>query len=269
MNINRDLTHWWGESEFELETSDRWEIGTLDLWVHRSQAEWRLAYGWTDEADREEWEREQGVDFPEEGMNSERFAVRLTGGVVHLKALTADRSVVARPRTPLRVPPGQQARIFVSSPLWVQILVGPGQIFLRELPTRRMSNTWFGPSTREGEVAYALKTGARTRVEELPSRPYRFVTPIVIDNQAEDTLVVERLNLPVPHLSLFGLNGTLWSEEVRMLRSEAGDLAELDVRRGPPPEAANAVRLGEPRQQSERGHLFRAFSSILRLTEES
>jgi hypothetical protein len=269
MDSEQQAAAWWGDLEFELERTDRWEIGTLNLWIHRAQAEWKLAYEWIDGGGREQWRRESGVDFPEEGVASERFAVQQTGGIVHLRALTADRSVVARPRTPLRVPSGQRARIFVSSPLWIEVAVGPDRTFLKELSTRRLSKTWFGPNTRDGEVLYALKTGARTRGDDLPTRPYRFRTPIVIANEAEDTLMVERLNLPVSHLSVYENAGTLWSEEVTMLRTDSDDLAELDLRPGPPLEAEGARRLSGPREVSARGHLFRAFSSILGLGESS
>lgn len=266
MDLESVATDWWRDFGFEDGQTDRWEIGNLTLWLRHAAAEWRLAYAWDDE-DRREWRRERGVEFPVEGVTCERFAMSRAESDVHLRALTADRSVVARPRVPLRVPPGQEAKIYVSSPLSVEIAVGSAAIYLRELPTRRLSKTWFGSTTREGEVVYALATEARTESGELPTRPYRVATPVVIDNRAEDTLVVERLNLPVPRLSLFGRDGQLWSEAVRLVRAESGNLAQLDIRPGPPAEASDATPLGEPRVRSSRRYLFRAFSSILRLTE--
>ncbi len=265
MGLDGVATDWWRDFEFDDRQVDRWEIGNLNLWLRRATGEWRLAYEWVAD-DRAEWRLARDVEFPEAGAASERFAMSGSDNVVHLRALTADRPVVARPSTPLRVPPGQEAKIFVSSPLSVEIAVG-ANVYLRELPTRRLSKTWFGPTTREGELAYALKTEARTVLNELTALPYRVVTPIVIHNRAGDTLEVERLNLPVPRLSLFGHEGNLWSEAVRLVRPEAGDLAQLEIRPGPPHEAADATRIGDPRVRSARGHLFRAFSSILRLTE--
>lgn len=256
---------WWGDHELEIDRADSWTIGSLNLWIHRAASEWRLAYMWLDEEEPEVWEHQTAVDFREEGVEGERFAVDRTGGTVRLRAVTADRSVIARPRTPLRVPPGQEARIYVSSPLWVEVAVGEAPTILRELAAKRLSSTWFGSTTREGEFAYALKTNARTRLEELPTRPYRFVTPVVIENQAADTLRVDRLNLPVPNLSVYAVGETLWSEEIRLLRTEEGDVAELDLRSGPPREASGAVLVSEARRASEKGHLFRAFSSFLRL----
>lgn len=263
MTEAKPRTTWWGEYRFEADEVDRWRIGALTLWVQRASAEWKLAYSWQDDEDPEAWEHERETTFPEDGVDGERFAVQRTGGIVRLRVVAPDRSVVARPRSPLRVPSGHQARIFISSPLRVEVAVGSTPTVLRELPARRLSETWFGPSTREGQFAYALKTGGRTRLEDLPVRPYRFVTPVVIDNQAQDTVLVDRLNLPVPSLSIYAAQGTLWSEEVRMLRTETGDVAELDVPSGAPKEAPSAERLCKPREISEKGHLFRAFSSLL------
>lgn len=265
MGVENAATEWWRDFDSVDGQTDRWEIGNLNLWLCRAGTEWSLAYDWA-EGDRAEWSCARAVEFPGAGVVSERYATSQTETVVHLRALTADRSVVVRPLIPLRVPPGQKAKIFVSSPLSVEISVGSG-IYLRELPTRRQSKTWFGPTTRDGELAHALKTEARTALGELAALPYRLITPIVIDNRAGDTLEVERMNLPVPRLSLYGYQGNLWSEAVRLVRSDTGGLAELEIRPGPPAEAAEASKVGEPRTESGRGYLFRAFSSVLRLTE--
>jgi len=48
---------------------------------------------------------------------------------------------------PLGVPPGEQASVYVSSPLWVRIETGKPAKLLCELPTFRPSDTWFGPNT--------------------------------------------------------------------------------------------------------------------------
>ncbi len=92
------------------------------------------------------------------------------------------------------------------------------------------------------------------------------MTPVVIDNRAGEPLRVERLNLPVPFLSVYGTEaGDAWSQEVRMLHTDEGDMAELEVCEGPPAEAGDAKSSGEPRRVAEKGHLFQAFGSLLGL----
>jgi hypothetical protein len=255
---------WWGTHEIGVDDASRWEIGGLRFWLQRRRSEWWLAHAWFEIDEPAEWGFVRSSPWPEDETAAERFAVSETTGIVHLRPLPSTRSVVARPRTPLRVLPGQRARVFVSSPLSVEIAVGATPTVLRDLPTRRLSDTWFGATTREGELSYALRTSARTRLDEMPRGHYRLLTPIVIENLAADALVVERLNLPVPFLSIYSdeIAGA-WSEEVRLLRTADGDMAELDVHDGPPAEAAGAKRLSEPRKVAEKGHLFRAFGTLL------
>ncbi len=257
---------WWGDYELGLEEAACWQVGPLTFWLHRGRSEWRLTHEWVDNDARHGWTVTRPADLPEDRGETERFAVRETGPSVRLRPLAADRSVVARPKTPFRVLPGQSSRVFISSPLWVEIGAGGDPLALGELPTRRLSDTWFGSTTREGELCYSLKTNARTSLEELPRVAYRLVTPVVIENGAQDGLLVERLNLPVPFLSIYGTEGgDAWSEEVWMLHTEDGDMAELDVRHGPPAEAGEAELLSAARRVAEKGHLFQAFGSLLGL----
>lgn len=268
MREQQNQDPWWGEVELELGETVLWKIGPMRLWLHRGPAEWRLAHTWADVDEAMGWELFRAAEWPTEGASSERFAVTETGPAVQLRPLTADRPLVVRPRTPFRVLPGQQSRAFMSAPLWLEARVGSGGLALREIPTKRLSDTWFGATTRSGELCYALKTNARTDLGELPRASYRLVTPVVIENRGMDSLLVERLNLPAPFLSIYGSpGGEAWSEEVHMLWDEDGDMAELDLRPGPPPEAHGAARLTEPRRIARKGHLFRAFGSLLGIWE--
>lgn len=264
MNGRDLLESWWGEYELATGETAEWDIGPLRVWLHRGPSEWRLAREWLDKNETRGSNLVRNSAFPEGHIGSERFAVSEVGPEVRLRPLSADRAVVARPKTPFRVLPGHGSRVFMSSPLWVEIGVGAGPTVLCELPTERLSDTWFGATTRAGELCYALKTNARTNLGEMPRAADRLLTPAVIENRARDALVVERLNLPVPFLSIYsGGTGEAWSEEVHMVRTEDGDTAELEVRAGPPEEAMGAKRLSAPRQIAEKGHLFRAFGSLL------
>ena len=55
--------------------------------------------------------------------------------------------------------------IYVSTPLWVRVDVHDPPQFLQEIPVIRPSDTWFGPSTREGELGYAGRTHGRLNFE--------------------------------------------------------------------------------------------------------
>jgi hypothetical protein len=82
--------------------------------------------------------------------------------------------------TPLYVPPAEIATIFVRSPLWLRIEVGDALIALQEVPMLRPSDTWFGPTTMEGELCYASQTYARLNLEKLPIGPHHAGTQVTI-----------------------------------------------------------------------------------------
>lgn len=255
---------WWGEYDLEVDETVQWTIGPLDLWLRRGHAEWRLSHEREQDGAQDDWAFVRSAPPPQDSVQTQRFALSSTSPKVVLAPRAADRPVVVRPNNPFRVLPGQRTRIFISSPLWVEIAVGEGPTILAELPTKRLSDTWLGASTREGELCYALKTSARTDLAEMPHAAYRLLTPVVIENRASEALLVERVSLPVPFLSVYGrVAGEAWSEEVAMLNSAGGELTELEVHEGPPAEADDSEAIGRPRQTADRGHLFRAFGSLL------
>lgn len=258
---------WWREESFETGEVRSWRIGPLWLTVQRTAQEWKLAHRWTEWEDADPgWEIVSGGDFPEEGWDLTRFVFFATGSSLTLAPALADRPVVTSPRVPLFVLPGEKATLFVSTPLWLQVK-GEGQVLL-EVPVRRASDTWFGPSTREGELCYSTKTRAAVSVGNLDLLARRAVTPVQLMNRGLTPLRLERLKLPVPLLSLFGTDdGTLWTETVQMNREESSETATIDVRKGPPGTATGADLLAAPRQQVDENpvmQVFSTFGSLLR-----
>ncbi len=258
---------WWQPLRVEVGGGWQWELGPLELEVYREDNEWHLAYAYGEDSGAEavSWTRRPVVERPEVKETIERFAAGTAADELNLRPRVADRMLVALPRAPLWVLPGERARVYVSSPLWIDVTVGPPARSLRELPIKRLSDTWVGPSTREGEVAYALKTHARVRLEDVPKVPHRCVTPVVFANEGNDVLRVERMNLPIPFLSLYtGEEGHLWTESLTLVRTEDDQLARLDIAEHAPHEAGRAERVSEARQAAEPNLLVRAFSSLMR-----
>ncbi len=265
---------WWRDLELAPGRAAAWRIGPLSLTILRNPAEWRLAYGWTprgragSEVSGPRWRVTTDAEMPEAADNLERHVLRQTSGRVHVLPALADRPVVTSPRLPLFVLPDQEVVLYVGSPLWAVVEVDDPPRRLRELPIRRPSDTWFGPSTLEGELCYATSTRAGLRVEDLPFFSRRAVTPVRIRNLTETPLEVERLKLPVPYLSLYATpQGQLWTQAVTMTRSEEGHMANLAFGDEAPSQAGRAGLIAAPREESQRGVLFRAFGSLFRSEE--
>lgn len=259
---------WWRPHRMDVGEVRRWRIGPLTLWAHRRAREWRL-HRVTGEDDVQETlevaVRCTAEEIPEEGEGV-RYSFQSAPARLVLSPRLADRPVVVRPAHPLVVPSGEQALLYVSTPLWAAASATSPDRELDTFPCYRPSDTWFGPSTRVGELCYASRTSARMELAELPIRPHRAVTPIRIHNRAKDALPLERLKVPVELLALYHTPRGLWTPAVTLVRENGGDLAALQLGSEPPPEAGRgATRVAEPRQRSEGALGLRAFSRLLGL----
>ena len=258
---------WWGQFALDQGQTCQWDIGPLKLAVQRQPSEWQIAYEQDDLVDPETTEWNHNPTAPDISelnyKNTERYVTGQPGKTLKVIPILADRSLITRPLTPLYVPAGEKMPVFVSSPLWVRIEVGDPPEKLQEIALLRPSDTWFGPSTMEGELCYAGRTCARLNLENIPMRAHRAITKIIIDNKAGTQLLVERLNLPVPYLSLFeSSDGLLWTEAVTMIRSRDTGMAAFQINNKPPKEAPKAKLISEPRETSDQNMVIRAFGAL-------
>ena len=266
---NDHRSTWWGRYVLEAGQTAQWTINALNLAVQRLPNEWQLAYDQDDLVDPETTGWSHSLDWVDLGelnwTNTERHVLLQTGDTLWLRPILADRPVVTRPVTPLFVPAGEDTTIFVSTPLWLSLEVGEPPKSLKEVPIRRLSDTWFGPSTMEGELCYAGRTFARVSLENIPRRVHRAITQVTVHNRAASQLLIERLSLPVPYLSLFETSdGSLWTQAVTLVRTRDTGEANLHVEPEPPDEAKQASLISEPRQQPGHQTVIRAFGALFR-----
>ncbi|MDD3519510.1 MAG: hypothetical protein PHQ14_14270 [Chromatiales bacterium] len=259
--MNDRTNQWWEPVDLAVGQILRCTIGPLVLTLGRGEGDWRLAWDRQAQGDDARTLLREVTDGPFPGEQFERFISHRDGGTVRLEPRLADRPLVVRPRQPTFLPGGEETTFFISSPLWIAIEIG-GRV-LREIPVLELSDTWFGPSTREGEICYAMPTYARVALGDVPLRHHRAVTPVRIHNRANEPLPIEKLSLPVPVLAIHGCeDGQLWTQGVSLERKVEGDMAELRVDAGPPREAREPRLLSAARREPERGGLVRAFSGL-------
>lgn len=254
---------WWGSFTFNSQQSRQWRIGPLTLIVRSLGSEWQIAHHRTDDFidDNVTWDIDNTDQLPETLENNSRYIFRKPTNLFTLTPRLADRPIISRPNVPFNLTAGEEVTLYVSSPLWIELALG-GKV-LQEIAIQRPSDTWFGPSTLEGELCYASTTHCRINLDALPQRPHRAITPVLIRNQADTTLTVERVNLPVPLLSLYTCpNGQIWTPRIKLIREKDGDIAELKIDNKAPKEAISPVQLSKPRQTAANGALIRAFNAI-------
>ena len=254
---------WWGKFNFEQKQSKQWCIGPLNLIVRRLNNEWQIAHERSDDI-KLNWKIVNTEQLPETLDNNSRYVFQETTGQLTITPLLADRPVIARPRMPFNLPAGEEATLYVSSPLWLKLATGQSsEKELEDIAIQRPSDTWFGPSTQEGELCYASATHCRLNLDELPPQAHRAITPVLIRNNADTVLVVERLNLPAPLLPLYtDAANQLWTPKITLIRERDGDLAQLKIDDKAPDAASQAEQISSPRNDATDNALFRAFNTV-------
>lgn len=259
-------TFWCRKFSFEVGQVRHWQVGPLTLVVQCLKGEWMVGH-----ERQQEFAEYHGIEevsvmglLPSALANNARYVFRETTRVLSFSPQLADRPVISRPETPIFLTAGEEATLYVSTPLWINLKVGASQPRqLAEVPIQRPSDTWFGPSTREGKLCYSTMTHCRINLDVLVYYEYRAITPIRILNRADTTLAIERLNLPAPLLPLYASsNGLLWTPRVTLKREDDGELAELIIDQSPPKEAQRSKQIAVPREDTHAGALFRAFNAV-------
>jgi hypothetical protein len=263
MSSSSPIRAWWSPREVPWGQTLHCRVGPLTLDVHHARGEWQLAVL----QDEESFAPSQ-ADFTlrDGGIGdaaTQRFIVSRSGDRLTVLPLLADRPMVIRPRQSVFLPTGEEVTLYMSSPATLRVEVGDPPVLLCEVATVPLSDTWFGPSTREGELCYSGRTHARHTLAEVPRRAHRVITPVHVRNEVETPLPLDKLSLPVPLLSVYGgADGSLWTESVSLVRTSASDMATLKVDRGPPPWAGAAELISGPREAHARGGLVRAFGML-------
>ena len=255
-------TPWWGTYALEENTGGEWDIGPSTLWVYRARQDWRVVHRpSTDPVTADPMAQRSDVHVPlekaemrsvleaeDKELTTNRYSVRHTNEQIALQPLLADRPVVSRPEHPISVLPGEAVTLYLSTPLWVRVALVESERRLQEVPSHRMSDTWFGASTREGELCYATRTAGRLQLDKLPRRLHRALTPLQVRNRAKDALTLERIQLPAQHLALYVTSAdVIWTPTVTMTRREGDEGAFVQIKEGPPREADGADLLQKPR----------------------
>lgn len=277
----QDASPWWGDFQLPQGRRGRWKVGPLDLHVER----WRegLDLAWRLSGDRRSedllvdcpaesapppWD--SGSEGASDGDGFLRRSVLLGSDEdsddLIVTPLPPDRPVVTRPSDGCVVLPGRTVTLYVSTPLWLRMETSDGETVFEE-PAVRLSDTWFGPSTRVGELCYSIRTRAFPDLEELPVLAFRAITRLRIENTSHGELELARLSLPAPDLSLWcdldQPSRGLWTSYVVLRRNSDGETAEVDVVRGAPPDLSRPERVAWPRQRQSRNVVVRAMSAIL------
>ena len=262
---------WWGKHNLALNQRWCWYMGQRAFVIERRESEWIVYNIETAEESNAELKSDDCQHTPFNLINEQdqkkgsviRYLQAKTPDTLTILPALADRPIIARPSHPLHILPGEQVCLYVSTPLWFTAFVPNSDAKMLDLPFWRPSDSWFGASKFDGELCYAKYTDARLGLRMMERRPHRAITAIKIINRHQDTLMIERLNLPVTLLNLYSDQyGQLWTQSCTITRDADYDAAELDLAKHAPTEAIGATHINSPRINNEKPTLIKSLSSL-------
>ena len=254
---------WCGEFEIPEGTRSQWRVGPVTIWIERNHGEWRIA---TELSEGDDDVRvEYTANAPETDLMARKNVVRIgtsaESNQVTLEPRLADRDVVTKPLKPFYVAAGEQVSVFVGSPLWLAVGYGNPARTMHEFPLVRPSDTWFGDNTMVGEVCYASRTQCRLRLENLPARPHRAATKVLVNNQSDTPLLLTRMKLPVQYLPLYyDEDGVFWTRDITVTNDAVDKPAAIRHRDEPPALARSPRLISQARTYGGENLVMKVFS---------
>ena len=259
---------WWGEFSIAEQQHHCWKIDDRAIIIKRQKHEWN---SWNVETKKEAEGtiyHQKHCPISESTLEEDktifgRYLQQNTEDKINVFPLLADRSVVARPASPLIILAGEKARLYVSTPIWFCAETLPKKARLLDLPFWRPSDSWFGSSTMAGQLCYAKYTTARIQLDNIEKRSYRAITPITVVNNHNKALTITRINVPVTLLNLFGdEHHQLWTTAITIKKEDQGDNVELILDSGSPAEALATNLISSARDRSDHNTFIRSISSL-------
>lgn len=191
-------------------------------------------------------------------LNETRYPI---DGELQASSRLSTRPVVVFPNQPLHVPSREKVTLFVGSPLW--FCLSRSNDVLLDIPVALMSDTWFGPDTRNGEICFACPTRARLSMDGVRANIYKAITPVEIRNDADSVLLIDKVNLPIPNLKLYRDATRHWTSQVTIIRTSSQAGGEVRISSSPPPFARSPAEISQPRRKLDNGLLHKAMSLLL------
>lgn len=236
------------------------QVGPLKILIRRQGDEWMVAS--TDNPDQIEIRNTAVLDTIPEAVEWRRYVFSGNSKTVQLSPVSPDRSVVVRPESVLKIESGARALFYVLIPVWIKIAVGTQKKHsLDELPSKILSNTWFG-EPHEGELCYYLKTWAKRSLDGMVSRPHQMVCPVYIKNGSSTDLLFNRLCIRTGFLSIYQGASWLWTNKVFVQFRGVNQTSKIKYDYEIPDFEPDCYLVGSPRQKPLREFSIKSFDNF-------
>lgn len=260
-----EQNRWWGNFAFEIGQTCYWQLGQCLICIERTPQMWRIAYCyWDKDSEQIKIAVDKIPGVAQESFTFSRFSFQNTNANITLTPILGNRPQVARPEFPFYIAAFENVTLYISTPPWIKIETGNPPIHLLEFPILRLSDTWFGENTQTGELCYASRTRCRMNLSNTELLLHRVTSSIIIHNRSSENLLVQRIKIPLPSLSIYASKDYfLWTEDVIIENSSAtgGMLTELS--KTAPQIAEPAELISGPRLIEKPGGFRSIFAEIL------
>lgn len=271
----------WGDYPLEIDEVKSLSLDdVLNVHLRRNESEIWLAFDRNrepqlyinDEDDGEDAGSEESAEKAYENTDYDvytveehkwtRWRLRSKKPVLNLAPAFPNLPFVVHPEHNYQLAPGAETRLFMRIPVAVAISdKSDNNLKLTEINSVDLVKTWFG-TFESGEVCYWVKTVASLKVRPEMVRAHRCYCPVLIKNESEDFLHIDKICLRVERLSIFEKDGMLWSDQMTVVHKGGDSLSDLSVEGKPPAEAAGAKLLARPRNPVRKGFALRTFRAL-------
>lgn len=247
----------WGRHSLQTDKVQYLKVGDLHLWMQQKKDEVWIGHRY-DHKGLEE--KRTNHDAPED-LEWSRWAPKEMEDSVTLLPAFPNLPLVVNSEFPLHVSPGSTIQIFTRVPMWLRISMGKKDRVLTELPTVKLSRTWFG-TTMEGELCYWATTKARRSLSNVERKPYLISCPIQISNKTDEDLDFDKFCFRVERLKIFSWQDELWTDETRIVYQGEEQHSDISMSGKLPKGLENAELVSPPRNPVQRSFATRTFRKI-------
>lgn len=201
----QDKAIWWGETAIQSGKRLQLRCGDLQLDILPKDNEWLVQYQLSKDlvVFKAELSYNDETDDAIEFENKQRFVSNALPDHVILQPALADRSITCKPKVTVSLFPKQQISLFVGLPLWLQLHMDGIETALLDIPTVRISDSWFGPDSRKGVICYASTNNEQLDLKPTVNHGTRVTLEVRVKNNSDAILSLDKLSIPVPHLALY------------------------------------------------------------------
>lgn len=170
----------WDDFSLEEGLTFRWRVGKLELYVKVRGNDLYIGHSYSEQTS----ETEVAVESSDpDKLKWLRFILPDNKRTIRLRPALPDRPVIAEAGETIRILSKQKAHFFIPIPFWLRLyLVGGKEQLFYEVPTLKLSNTWFGPP-ESGALCYASAVNFYNDLQSALSEESA-VVPLSINNNS-------------------------------------------------------------------------------------